>query len=68
MAEHYTRNTESVTRWCNTCQRDTQHSVSSGRVGRCLEHEVASNSEGYSQKQLRDRERRERERRQPELF
>jgi hypothetical protein len=33
-----------------------------------MEHEVATNSAGYSQKQLRDRERRERERRQPELF
>jgi len=35
VSEHYTRNTESVTRWCNRCGRPTQHLVSAGRVGRC---------------------------------
>lgn len=39
MTEHYTTNTESVTRWCGTCSRPTQHSVTAGRVGRCMEHE-----------------------------
>lgn len=39
MTEHYTSNTESVTRWCNHCNRVTDHRVSAGRVGRCMEHE-----------------------------
>lgn len=38
MAEHYTSGTESVTRWCNHCARLTQHRVSAGRVGQCMEH------------------------------
>lgn len=40
MAEHYTSNTESVTRWCNCCARRTQHDVSAGHIGRCMEHEA----------------------------
>ena len=54
MAEHYTANTESVTRWCNRCNRPTQHTVSGGRVGRCLEHDAPQ----FSKKQaLAARER-----------
>lgn len=40
MAEHYTRNTESVTAWCNKCQRFTEHRVDNGRKGPCMEHET----------------------------
>lgn len=40
MTEHYTANTESVTKWCNHCARSTRHAVSAGRVGRCMEHEA----------------------------
>ena len=49
MSEHYTKNTESVTRFCRTCDRLTQHAVSDGRIGRCKEHEAPK----YSQAQLR---------------
>lgn len=38
MPEHYTRNTVSVTVWCNVCQRTTEHRVDDGRRGPCLEH------------------------------
>jgi hypothetical protein len=40
MPEHYTRNTEEATRWCNACNARTQHAVSDGRLGRCLEHDA----------------------------
>ncbi len=40
MPEHYTNNTLSATRWGNKCSRFTQHTVSCGRMGRCLEHAV----------------------------
>lgn len=40
MSEHYTKNTLEVTHWCNQCGRRTQHAVSAGRVGRCMEHET----------------------------
>ena len=40
MTEHYTRNTESVTAWCNKCQRVTEHRVDGGRKGPCLQHET----------------------------
>lgn len=35
MPHHYTKNTLGITRWCNTCRRQTQWSVSDGRLGRC---------------------------------
>lgn len=59
--EHYTRSTESVTKWCNRCARDTQHAVSAGRVGRCMEHDAPE----FTKKQLRERERRETEKQNP---
>lgn len=37
MGEHYTRNTENVTAWCNKCGRQTQHRVDAGRKGPCLD-------------------------------
>jgi hypothetical protein len=40
MTEHYTKNTEAVTAWCNKCNRPTMHQVSAGRRGHCLEHET----------------------------
>lgn len=36
MAHHYTKNTESVTHWCNRCRGQTLHVVSDGRLGRCM--------------------------------
>ncbi len=64
MSQHYTANTESETKWCNKCHRMTQHMVSAGRIGRCMEHEAPHETK----KQKRNRERLERERRNPTLF
>lgn len=55
MAEHFTRNTESATRYCGKCGQYTQHGVSDGRIGRCLEHDAPK----FSKKQLADQKRRE---------
>lgn len=68
MAEHYTTNTLEVTKFCNTCGKNTQHAVSAGRVGHCLEHAAPQ----YSAAQLRRRERlireSQREKQNPSLF
>ena len=64
MSEHYTKNTESVTRFCRTCDRLTQHAVSDGRIGRCTEHQAPQ----YSKKQIARHERIAREESQPKLF
>lgn len=64
MTEHNTRNTESVTAWCNACFRYTEHAVSDGRRGRCMEHQAPE----LSKKQQDNRQRLEKERRQPGLF
>jgi len=40
MPEHYTRNTETATAWCNKCRRMTTHRVDGGRKGPYLEHET----------------------------
>lgn len=37
MAEHYTRNTTGVGRFCNRCGRMTMHKVSGKRIGLCTE-------------------------------
>jgi len=66
MPEHYTRATESATRHCNRCGRPTQHAVSAGRIGRCLECGPPPGQ--LSKKQQCDRQRREREARNPKLF
>jgi hypothetical protein len=39
-AEHYTRNTETATCWCNKCNRMTTHRIDGGRKGPCLEHKT----------------------------
>jgi ribosomal protein L44E len=57
VAEHYTRNTESVTKWCGICQRFTTHPVSGNRAGRCSEH----NAPELSKAQQRQKEKREAE-------
>jgi len=64
MAEHYTKATESVLRWCNKCNCLTQHRVNSGRIGSCMEHQAAE----LSRKQQHERERREDEARNPRMF
>ena len=40
MPEHYTKNTESATAWCNKCNRFTEHRVDNCRRGPCMEHET----------------------------
>lgn len=42
----------------------TQHSVSDGRLGRCMEHDAPK----FSKAQIRRRELQERERQAPRLF
>lgn len=64
MTEHFTQGTLGCLAWCNFCGRPTQHSVSAGRKGHCLEHEPAL----LSKKQIRDRARREEQARNLTLF
>jgi len=40
MSEHYTSSTESDLKYCPRCGRRTVHAVSSGRIGRCTEHQA----------------------------
>lgn len=37
MTEHFTRNTESATKWCKKCGRLTEHRVDNGRAGPCID-------------------------------
>jgi hypothetical protein len=37
MSEHFTRNTECLWTWCRHCQKMTEHQVTQGRLGRCIE-------------------------------
>jgi hypothetical protein len=37
MAKHHTRNTVSVTKWCNKCARMTPHAVMDKREAHCLD-------------------------------
>jgi hypothetical protein len=64
LPHHYTRDTESDTKWCNHCSRHTQHVVSNGRIGRCMEHQVS----GESKKQIEARKKRADEAKNPKLF
>jgi hypothetical protein len=64
MTEHFTKNVESVTHWCNRCKRLTQFAVTGGRLGRCLEHAAATESK----RQKREREKRAHEAANPRLF
>lgn len=63
MTEHYTAATESVFKFCAKCGKLTKHAVSSGRIGRCMEHEAA----GESKKQTAARLKRERAAMQTDL-
>ena len=65
--EHYPRGTISVTLWCNTCQRYTQHRVDDVRACRCMEHEAPHESK----KQIAARKKRKenaRKESEPKLF
>ena len=66
---HETKNTLGTLAWCNTCGRQTMHSVSGKKRGHCAEHRVEGvDAEGYSQKQVKAREKREAEEREPRLL
>lgn len=64
MPHHFQKNVTETWHFCNTCGRQTKHSVSDGRLGRCMEH----NAPLYSKSQLKRREQQEKERREPRLF
>ncbi len=40
MAEHYSRNTTAVLKYCPTCNRNTMHKVSGKRIGLCTNSHV----------------------------
>jgi len=40
MAEHYTRNTTGVMKYCPTCGKNTMHKVSGKRIGLCTNSHV----------------------------
>jgi hypothetical protein len=65
VTEHYTTDTESVTRRCKICERTTQHRVSAGRVGRCMEHVPRR---WLTKKQEAAQQKREDEAKNPQLF
>jgi ribosomal protein L44E len=50
MMEHFTRNTESITKFCRTCGRLTQHRVNNGRTGACLEHDAPKMTKAQQKK------------------
>ncbi len=64
MPEHYTTRTESVTAWCNKCQRHTVHQVSGHRIGSCTEHQAPR----FTKAQLKRRAEIERQIQNPPLF
>jgi len=66
MTEHYPKSTESVTKWCNRCSRPTQHAVSNGRVGRCME--IHPESEATKRRRERKAEKRAAAAKQLDLF
>ena len=66
---HETKNTLGTLAWCNTCGRQTMHSVSGKIRGPCQEHEAQGvDRDGYSQKQIKAREKRAAEERNLKLF
>lgn len=50
MAEHYTRNTSGILKFCSTCGKMTLHKVSNKRVGSCLEVHVVGRSDKQKKK------------------
>ena len=55
MSEHFPKNVVSVSTWCNTCRRKTQHRTDHHKIGSCTEHAPSVESE----KQRKAREKRE---------
>ena len=62
--QHYEKNVVSVSVFCPTCNRLTQHKVTNRRVSDCLEHE----SSGMSKAQKKRQEDQKSKESQPELF
>ena len=40
MAEHYTKNTTGVLKFCPTCNKNTVHKVSGKKIGLCTENHL----------------------------
>lgn len=69
--EHYTRNTEEATCWCNPCNAMTQHRIDDGRRGPCLDcmrKREASNEVERIRRGLAAEEKAEQEKQNPKLF
>jgi ribosomal protein L44E len=64
MAEHYTKNTKAVSKWCPTCDKSTMHRVDFKRIGPCTEHEAPSLSKEQEKRQAAQ----EKAEREPGLF
>ncbi len=64
MPEHYTQGTVGATKWCNRCARQTLHSVSGNRIGRCTEHDAPH----ITKAQQKRRDELERRQQNPTLF
>lgn len=65
--KHETRNTVEKLSWCNTCRKNTRHTVSDRRPVLCLEHNAGGET-GLSRAQEKRREKQEREAREPRLL
>lgn len=67
MPHHFQKWVTEAEVWCNKCERITKHSVSDGRLGRCIEHSVGD-KDGLSVAQRKRREQQEKEKREPKLW
>jgi ribosomal protein L44E len=66
MAEHYTKNTLECTAYCPKCNRFTQHRVTGGRKGPCIDpdHRVQE----MTKAQRAARQKADQEKQNPKLF
>jgi len=64
MSFHYTKDTTSAPSWCGRCDRVTEHFVSDGRLGHCLEHI----SQKHTKAQLKAIKKKKEDEDNPKLF
>lgn len=67
MPEH-PKNVVSVSRYCPTCRRMTQHRTDDKRIGSCLEHQASGASKAQVKRWAEQEKRQREQREQPELF
>jgi len=53
MGHHFTKATDRTVAWCSTCGRQTDHAVSGGRLGHCLEHQAQELTKGQQRRRER---------------